>query len=135
MEKPAKLDDMPEAWIGRYGPGKILIPDPRDLRDLINLIEPGTVKRMGELRDVLAERAGAAATCPLCAGLFHRIVAEAAEEDRAEGLPVSPYWRLVKDDGSLNPKLPGGVEAQAAMLRTEGVEVVPKGKSGMKVRL
>ena len=37
---------------------------------------------------------------------------------------IAPYWRVVKDDGSLNPKFPGGVERQARRLRAEGLPVL-----------
>jgi len=33
---------------------------------------------------------------------------------------IAPYWRVLKDDGSLNPKFPGGVKEQAKKLRAEG---------------
>jgi hypothetical protein len=66
----------------------------------------------------------------MTAGLFVRIAAEAAEEDaRAGKTPITPYWRMVKDDGSLNPKLPGGVASQARKLRAEGHTIITgKGK-------
>ncbi len=31
-----------------------------------------------------------------------------------------PYWRVVGRDGSLNPKFPGGIEAQATRLERKG---------------
>jgi alkylated DNA nucleotide flippase Atl1 len=49
-------------------------------------------------------------------------VAEAAEEDRLAGKPeITPYWRVVRDDGRLNAKFPGGVERQAERLGSEGL--------------
>ena len=33
---------------------------------------------------------------------------------------ITPYWRTVKVGGQLNEKYPGGLEAQAARLKTEG---------------
>ena len=54
-------------------------------------------------------------------GIFVRIAAEAAEEDRRNGKTrITPYWRVIRDDGSLNDKFPGGVEHQAACLKLEG---------------
>jgi len=48
---------------------------------------------------------------------------------------ITPYWRVVKDDGSLNPKFPGGVKAQTVRLKKEGHKIVPgKGKKPPKVR-
>jgi alkylated DNA nucleotide flippase Atl1 len=62
----------------------------------------------------------------LTTGIFIRIAAEAAEEDARKGKTrITPYWRVVKDDGSLNPKFPGGVKRQAEKLRAEGHRIVP----------
>ena len=36
---------------------------------------------------------------------------------------MAPYWRVTKSDGSLNPKFPGGVEAQARRLEAEGHKI------------
>lgn len=54
-------------------------------------------------------------------GIFVRIAAEAAEEARRAGeSSITPYWRVLKEGGKLNDKLPGGAKAQAAKLRKEG---------------
>ena len=89
------------------------------------------------IRDHLAMRHGADFTCPLTIGIFIRISAEAAEEDLREGRAgrITPYWRVIKGDGSLNPKLPGGVEAQASRLREEGHTIErSKDKKSSKVK-
>jgi len=69
-------------------------------------------------------------------GIFIRIVAEAAEEDLRDGREqITPYWRVIKPDGSLNEKFPGGVEAQASHLREEGHTIEPgKGKKPPEVK-
>jgi hypothetical protein len=55
-----------------------------------------------------------------------RLAAEAAEEDASTGkTKIAPYWRVVREDGSLNPKFPGGVERQAEKLRGEGHRILP----------
>jgi hypothetical protein len=74
----------------------------------------------------LAEKFGVAATCPLTTGIFLRIIAENEEELRAQGsAQIAPYWRVVKDDGSLYDKFPGGIAAQAERLAAEGVSIIP----------
>ena len=81
---------------------------------------------VGQIRQKLAQPFQADSTCPLTTGIFLRISSEAAEEDRQAGKKqITPYWRMVKDDGSLNPKFPGGVAAHAEKLRQEGHEIVP----------
>jgi len=42
---------------------------------------------------------------------------------------------VVKDDGSLNPKFPGGVKAHTAHLNKDGHKIIPgKGKKPPKVK-
>ena len=64
-------------------------------------------------------------TCPLTTGIFLNIAANAAEEDKTKGkVKITPYWRVLKEGGSLNPKFPGGVKQQAKHLRQEGFEII-----------
>jgi len=108
----------------------MLIPTPKLVDELIRRVPKGKLATVGELRRKLAVDFKADVTCPLTTGIFLRIAAEAAEEDRAQGRKrVTPYWRVVKDDGSFNPKLPGGVTQQTRTLRAEGFEVSTSGKS------
>jgi len=104
-----------------YGSGTMLIPAPRDVDAFIRTVRKGRVVSVTEIRRYLAGKYSADVTCPLTTGIFVRIAAEAAEEAAREGaVRITPYWRVVKDDGSLNPKFPGGVDAQAERLREEG---------------
>jgi alkylated DNA nucleotide flippase Atl1 len=38
---------------------------------------------------------------------------------------LTPWWRVLKKGGFLNPKLPGGMERQATLLAADGVRVSP----------
>jgi alkylated DNA nucleotide flippase Atl1 len=115
----------------RFGTGTLLLPAPVDVEDAIRGIRRGTVRTVGQIRKDLAARYGTTSACPLVTGIFVRISAEAAEEDAREGKKrIAPYWRVVKDDGSLYPKFPGGVQRQTERLRGEGVAVV-KGRVRM----
>lgn len=116
--------------------GTLLIPKPLDIDALVRQIPEGKLATDVQIRQRLAKENKADATCPLTTGIFLRIVAETAEEDTRNGkLPVAPYWRVIKADGSLNPKFPGGAEAQAERLRLEGHAVEPgRGKKPPKVR-
>ena len=89
----------------------------------------GGVLTVGELRANLARNHRADYTCPLTTGIFLRVVAEAAEEERATlGGRIAPYWRVVHDDGTMIDKLPGGVAAQARRLAEEDVVIFHLGK-------
>jgi alkylated DNA nucleotide flippase Atl1 len=104
--------------------GRMLIASPLEIQRIVLQIPAGRVLTTGDLRAALAARFEADYTCPVTTGIFLRIAADAAQEERelgaAEGMP---WWRVVRDDGALNDKLPGGVARQAEHLRAEGVEV------------
>ncbi len=46
---------------------------------------------------------------------------------------MTPWWRVLKSDGTLNPKMPGGVAEQKKRLQAEGHKVVAKGKASFTV--
>ena len=114
--------------MSRFGKGTMLIPTPKLVDALVQRIPKGKLITVGELRRKLAADFGADVACPLTTGIFVRIAAEAAEEDRANGRRrITPYWRVVKDDGGLNPKFPGGEKLQTRYLRDDGFSIVRKG--------
>ncbi len=131
-----KIVDVPPRWVRKYGSGKMLIPKPLDVDALIRKVAEGELTTQEQIRETLARDFEVDATCPLTTGIFLRIVAEVAEEDLSEGgKEVTPYWRVLKADGSLNPKFPGGVEVQADRLRAEGHIIEPgKGKKPPRVK-
>ena len=136
LEKPQepKVVQIPPT-MSRFGKGTMLIPTPMLVDGLIRQVPKGKLITSGGLRRKLSMDFKTDVTCPLTTGIFVRIAAEAAEEDRANHKRrFTPYWRVIKDDGSLNPKYPGGVESQARNLRAEGFTVARKGKSGGVVK-
>ena len=130
-----KLHKPAEREIKQTDKGIMLIPKPADIDEYIRKIPKGKLATIDEIRDKLANKFGAQFTCPLCAGIFLRIAAEAAEEDIAEGkTDIAPYWRVIKGDGKLIDKFPGGVESHAKYLEKEGHEISPaRGKGAPKV--
>ncbi|MBA7648855.1 hypothetical protein ES703_56645 [subsurface metagenome] len=125
----------PEVVDDPRGRGRMLIPRPLDIDGLIRRIPRGKLATMEQIRERLAADFHADFTCPLTAGIFIRIAAEAAEEDLSRGeTQITPYWRVIKADGRLNQKLPGGTEAQAARLREEVHSIQPgKGEKAPRV--
>jgi hypothetical protein len=130
-----KVVEVPEKWRRSQGGRYVLVPTPLMVDEAIRAVRKGKLITTGQLRRRLAESQKADSTCPMTLGIFLRIISEVAEEDRQKGKKrVTPYWRVVKDDGSLNPKLAGGVEAQATRLEAEGHRVVAgKGKKPPRV--
>jgi len=131
LEKPQEpaVFEMTGKIAQRNGPGKMLIPTPMMVDEVIRTVRRGRLITQRMIRENLAQKMGADVTCPICTGIFTRIAAEAAEEDRAAGKArITPYWRVVSDKGELNPKFPGPPAAQAKLLRQEGHRMARKGK-------
>ena len=139
LEKPVeglpKVVEVPPSWEKRMGGRKILVPTPLMADEVIRKVPKGKLITSNQIRKILAKKSDADSTCPMTLGIFLRIISEAAEEDRQNGKKrITPYWRVVKDDGSLNPKYPGGTDSHAKLLRKEGHKITPgKGKKPPKV--
>ncbi len=126
-EKLADAKDLPKVVridareSQRWGGDTLLIPAPRQVDEMMRRVPFGKLTTVNQIRAALARRHGAAIGCPLTTGIFMSIAARAAEEAAAEGATdITPYWRTLKSGGELNPRFPGGVEAQAARLEAEG---------------
>ena len=131
-----KICPIPPGMQKRYGRGTMVIPKPLEVEALVRKVRKGKLATHGQLRSALAAQAGADHACPLTTGMFILIVAEAAEEARRDGKQrIAPYWRVIKDNGALNDKFPGGARAQAAKLRAEGFTIsAAKGKQPPRVK-
>jgi len=113
----------------RWGTGTIVIPAPIEVDEIMRKVPKGNVITINEIREILAKKHNATIACPITTGIFANIAAHAAEEYAAEGKKrITPYWRTLKSDGTLNEKYPGGVKAQKEKLEDEGHSVVQKGK-------
>lgn len=131
-----RVVSVPAKFQKQMGGKRVLIPAPLMVDELVRKVKKGKLVTVGQLREHLAAQFNADSTCPMTMGIFLGIVAQAAEEDLQEGKKrIAPYWRVIKADGSLNPKFPGGVEAQTSHLKSEGHIILPgKGKTPPKVR-
>jgi hypothetical protein len=117
----------------RWGTGTVVIPDPLEVNEIMHSVPKGKLITINQIREKLAKKHGATIGCPITTGIFAGISARAAEEDAAEGKKdITPYWRTLKLGGTLNPKYPGGVEAQAAKLKAEGHTILPDRKGQPK---
>jgi hypothetical protein len=109
----------------RWGTGTMVIPAPREVDAMIRTVRKGRTVTLNDLRAMLAKQHGVDLCCPLTTGIFTWIAAHAATEDEAEGKKrITPWWRVLKADGKLNPKFPGGVEEHRKRLAAEGV-IIP----------
>jgi alkylated DNA nucleotide flippase Atl1 len=106
--------------------GAMVVSSPAEVDALVRGVGPGEVITLDDLRAALARRHGVAVACPVSTAIFAGMSARAAEELRQAGAAretLTPWWRVLKRGGFLNPKLPGGVERQRALLEAEGVKV------------
>ena len=137
MEHPPvpQIKIAPADWVTKYQGNKMLIPTPRAIEEVISGIRKGKVMTIEQLRAALAENNGADFSCPLTTGIFLNIVAEYAEELKSEGKKKYPcYWRVVRNDGSIIEKFPGGASKQIAYLKSDGLDIITKGKHKNKLR-
>ena len=107
--------------------GAMVVSSPAEVNALVRTLRPGEIVTLDDLRQALARRHGVAVTCPVSTAIFLGMAARAAEEQRPV-LPdaaLTPWWRVLKKGGFLNPKCPGGTDAQQALLEAEGVRVSP----------
>jgi hypothetical protein len=129
-----EIVNVPPEAISKLGGRTMLIARPLDIEELVFTIPKGKLATMAVLRAKLARDFGAETTCPLTTGIFLRLVAEAAEEDRAAGKTrIAPYWRVIKNDGALNEKFPGGEKVHAKLLAGEGFRIETTGKRKARV--
>lgn len=131
-----KATDMPkiqivtdETTIKKYGGEKMYFAPPLSYDEIMKKIPYGKVITVGMIRDYLAKENGADFTDPITAGIFVSIAAWASYQ-RTED--ETPYWRTLKAGGELNPKYPGGVEAQREKLEAEGHAIIRKGRTNIK---
>lgn len=131
-----KVEEITGKMSTRWGTGTVVIPAPKDVDEIMRSVPRGKLITINNIREMLARRYGATIGCHITTGIFAWIAAHAAEEEAAEGqVDITPYWRTLKSEGELNPKYPGGVEAQHARLVAEGHIVEPgRGKKPPRVR-
>lgn len=138
-EQSKKLPEIvviPKKMEKRFGKGKMLIPKPLDIDALIRKVKKGKLVTQEQIRNKLAKDFKVSVTCPITTGIFVRICAESAEEDKRAGKKdITPWWRVVRGDGSLNEKFPGEGKIQAIYLKKEGFTILPsKGKKPPNVK-
>lgn len=118
-----------EASIQKYGGDRMYFAPPLAYDRIMKTIPYGKVVTVGEIRDHLARTNGADFTDPITAGIFVSIAAWASFQRAGD---ETPYWRTLKAGGELNPKYPGGAEAQKAKLEAEGHTIVRKGRKNIR---
>lgn len=100
----------------------MLVPTPIQVKEYIESIPKGQVRTIDQLKLDLAKQNGAEVTCPLCTGIFLRIVAEAALDEQKDGTPIekiTPFWRVLDAKSRAGQKLSCGTEFLTQMRQSE----------------
>ena len=124
-----RVEKITEKMSKRWGTGTVVIPAPIEVNELMRKVPEGKLITINQIRQALAKKHSATIACPITTGIFARIAAEAAREQKQQGKTnTTAYWRTLKAGGVINPKYPGETEGQKKFLEKEGHKVVQKGK-------
>lgn len=115
--------------IQKYGGDRMYFAPPIAYDAAMRRVPFGRLTTVGALRAEFAKEAGADFTEPITAGVFVSIAAWASEQRQTD---KTPWWRTLKANGELNPKYPGGIEAQRAKLEAEGHTILQKGRKNIR---
>lgn len=118
-----------EASIQKYGGNRMYFAPPLAYDRIMKTIPYGKVVTVGEIRAYLARTNGADFTDPITAGIFVSIAAWTSFQRTGD---ETPYWRTLKAGGELNPKYPGGIDAQKEKLEAEGHTIIQKGRKNIR---
>lgn len=92
---------------------RLYISSPREVGEMMRTLKAGQGSSLVEMRSLLAQKAGAEATCPMTTSIFARIVAEDGLErlqNGAKAEDIAPFWRWVDEKSPLAKKLSCGVD-------------------------
>jgi 6-O-methylguanine DNA methyltransferase, DNA binding domain len=121
--KEDAIVDIPMERLGFFGgAGKMLLPGPATVAALIEKTPAGRLITTSLLCQKLARQFNVRGTCPVTT----QKALEAIAHD--PGAKVA-YWRVVRANGGLINRFPGGAEGQAERLRKEGFTLDRKGKT------
>lgn len=118
-----------KASIEKYGGERMYFAPPIDYDAIMRRVPFGRLTTVGDIRAYFARQNDADFTEPITAGIFVSIAAWASYQRESD---ETPYWRTLKSGGELNPKYPGGIEAQRAKLEAEGHTIIQKGRKNIR---
>lgn len=118
-----------EKSIAKYGGNRMYFAPPVDYDRIMRRVPRGRLTTLGAIREYFARENGADFTEPITAGIFVSIAAWASAQRSGD---ETPWWRTLKANGELNPKYPGGIQAQREKLEAEGHEIVQRGRKDIR---
>lgn len=115
--------------IAKYGGDRMFFAPPMAYDEAMKRVPFGKVVTVGAIRESFARQSGADFTDPITAGIFVSIAAWASHQRAGE---KTPWWRTLRANGELNPRYPGGIQAQKELLEAEGHHIVVKGRTSLR---
>ncbi|MFN8992093.1 MAG: hypothetical protein ACK5X3_00250 [Pseudomonadota bacterium] len=100
----------------------LFVATPGLIANYVARIPAGEVREIRRLRNELARRNDAEATCPVTTAIYLRVVAEAAWDDLQDGVPIDrvvPFWRAIEPDSPIARKLRCGSDWIRTMRESE----------------
>ena len=119
-----KIVELDEKASKKWGGQRMVIASPLEYDAAIKNVESGKLITTDTLRKYMARTHNTDITCPLTAGIFINICAWASYQRKED---ITPYWRVLKTNGELNPKYPEAFDLQIKLLENEGHKVIKKG--------
>jgi alkylated DNA nucleotide flippase Atl1 len=130
------VNELPAGALHWGPPGAtMVISTPQEIELFVSKISKGKLATLQSLRDAIAARHGTTITCPVTTGIFLGTVARAAAEQEMMGAKrVTPWWRVIRSDGTLNEKYPGGLSEHKKRLAAEGHVIEKTSKTKLRVK-
>ena len=115
--------------IEKYGGERMYFAPPIAYDKIMRTVPYGKLITVSMIREHFASQNEADFTDPITAGIFVSIAAWASFQRTND---ETPYRCTLKANGELNPKYPGGTEAQKIKLESEGHTIITRGRTNIK---
>lgn len=106
--KPPKTVTLHTDFAGIKSGTVMYIGSPGVIANYMARIPPGETRTVERMRNELARRNNAAATCPVTTAIYLKVVAEVALDDLNDGKPresVVPFWRVIEPGSKIARRL------------------------------
>ena len=106
--KPEKRVVLDKDFAGVKAGQTLYVANPNVVDQYVRAIPAGQSRTIVQMREDLAKRKDADATCPVSTAIFLRISAQAAIDEMESGRAkenVAPFWRLLRTSDKITSKL------------------------------
>lgn len=106
--KPEKRVVLDKDFAGVKAGQMLYVANPKVVDQYVRGIPAGQSRSIVQMREDLAKRRDADATCPVSTAIFLRISAQAAIDELEGGRPIkdiAPFWRVLRASDNITSKL------------------------------